>query len=63
MQVCTNKTKSQDVNGMVVCMQVLYYDNTRLDNTGFGTSNWLCMLLKRYAIVTIVPNLGRPGLC
>ena len=58
MKVCTNKTKSQDVNGTVVCMQVLYYDNT-----GFGTSNWLCMLLKRYAIVTIVPNPGRLGLC
>ena len=40
MQVRTNKTKYQDVDGTVVCMQVLYYDNTR-----FGTSNWLCMLL------------------
>ena len=43
---------------MVAYMRVEHYDNTR-----FGTNDWLCMLLNRYAIVTIVPNLGRPGLC
>ena len=52
------KTKYQGLNGTVVCMQVLHYDNT-----GFGTDDLICRLLKRYAIVAIVPTPGRPVLC
>jgi len=33
------------------------------DPTTVGTGKSLCMLLEKYAIITIVPSLGRRGLC
>ena len=39
-------------------IQVFYYSNSM-----FRTKNSLCMLLKGYAIVPIVPTTGRPVLC
>ena len=38
-------------------MQVPHYGNT-----GFGTKDFLCMLLQRYVTFTIVPKSGPTGL-